>query len=329
MRDYSLFASTFWTGETGKKLRKHPSAQRLAAYLLTSPHSNVIGLYWLPLVYASNETGMTVDEIEAALAVLGSAEIDFAHYDQETEFVFVKNMARVQLSLGDEPLDARDNRLKGARKAAEAARRSKLHSRFVEKWGWHLGISKPSSDPLTSPLQAPPEPPSKGQPTASEDQVQVQGKGEEKPSGDGAPADGHDARPKKRDERKATWTTVLRAEAKRLGLSCTPDVGSKVRDAAIRMAGEVADAEGRDFEACLRERIAGGIRDHLKTGKAPQWAIKDWLPPKRMVADNTNGAPRFGGEDTYFDRATGVWRNRADGSVYGYAEGHEGEEQAS
>lgn len=173
MRDYSQFASTFWTGETGKILRKHPCAQRLAAYLLTSPHANVIGLYYLPLLYASHETGMSIAEIEEAFGVLSGPDADFAFYDPTTEHVFVANMARIQLNLGDKPLDDKDNRLKGARKAAEAAKRSPLYPMFVERWGWYIGLQAPSKG-VRRGSEGGYRPPSKGQPTASEEQKQIQ-----------------------------------------------------------------------------------------------------------------------------------------------------------
>lgn len=180
MRDYSQFSSSFWTGDTGKALRKHPSAQRLASYLLTSPHSNVIGLYFLPLQYAAYETGMDLADVVSAMELLSSPEINFAHYDHKTEFVWVSNMARIQLTLGDAPLEEKDNRLKAARKAVEAARRTSLHPRFIDAYGFFFGIKKhspqrptePPSNPLRTPLKGESSPPSKGQSTASEEQEQ-------------------------------------------------------------------------------------------------------------------------------------------------------------
>ncbi len=37
MRDYAVVSPRFWTGDTGRFLRQHPDAQRLALYLMTCP----------------------------------------------------------------------------------------------------------------------------------------------------------------------------------------------------------------------------------------------------------------------------------------------------
>lgn len=172
MRDYSQFRSAFWTGETGKALREFPDAQRLAAYLFTSPHHNIIGFYWLPLLYASREIGLSEEGVQEALRRLSG--MGFAHYDEALELVWVVNMAREQLNLEEgEKLSEKDNRGKAARKAADAVRRSKLYPKFFEVYGEALDLPRPPS-----PSKAPSRPPSKGESTASEEQKGTELKGE-------------------------------------------------------------------------------------------------------------------------------------------------------
>jgi hypothetical protein len=69
-RTYARVLPTFWTGSTGKALRDlGRDAQVVAMYLITSPHSNMAGLYHLPLPYLAHDVGMT---IEGASKVLRS-----------------------------------------------------------------------------------------------------------------------------------------------------------------------------------------------------------------------------------------------------------------
>ena len=44
MRDYGIVSPRFWIGETGRKLRKLPDAQRIAMYLLTAPMAEMTGM---------------------------------------------------------------------------------------------------------------------------------------------------------------------------------------------------------------------------------------------------------------------------------------------
>lgn len=114
MRSYSLLLPAFWTGPTGKAITAAgKDARILATYLLTCEHSNMIGLYRLPLLYAAEETGMKRREVLQALEQLKIS--DFAVYDHETEFVWVLEMARFQLGLlPSERIKEGDKRAKGA-----------------------------------------------------------------------------------------------------------------------------------------------------------------------------------------------------------------------
>lgn len=110
-RDYGKVSPRFWTGETGRKLRKHPEAQTLALYLITAPGSTMTGIYYLAIPTAAHETGLTIPEVTAALEVL--SDIGFAHYDEPNELVWVPSMAAWQI---DDKLVETDKRVAGVRK---------------------------------------------------------------------------------------------------------------------------------------------------------------------------------------------------------------------
>lgn len=114
MRIFATLRSQFWTGTTGKAITAAGKDTRIVAtYLLTCEHANMIGLYRLPLLYASEETGLKRREVLSALEQLRTA--DFAVYDQETEFVWVCEMARYQLDLSPcEAIKEGDHRAQGA-----------------------------------------------------------------------------------------------------------------------------------------------------------------------------------------------------------------------
>jgi hypothetical protein len=116
MRDYSKVSPQFWIGKTGKALRKHGfEAQMVGLYLLTSPHANMLGLYYVPQAFIGHETGLGM---EGALKGLqGCIDAGFCHYDEDSEVVWVVEMARFQV--GDE-LHGKDLRIKGVQNEYES-----------------------------------------------------------------------------------------------------------------------------------------------------------------------------------------------------------------
>lgn len=106
MRDYGKVSPHFWIGKTGKELRQAGSESQLVAlYLLTSPHANMIGLYYMPLAFLSHETGLS---IEGASKGLNSAiKAGFCKYDEQSEMVWVIEMATHQIGDALKPGDKR------------------------------------------------------------------------------------------------------------------------------------------------------------------------------------------------------------------------------
>lgn len=100
----------FWTGTTGKALRDAgPVVQLVAVYLLSSPHSNFLGIYRLPLPYAAAD--LRIPEDDVLKAVLTIEATGFIKYDREAEVVWIVEGARWQVGGS---LNGTDNRIKYA-----------------------------------------------------------------------------------------------------------------------------------------------------------------------------------------------------------------------
>lgn len=127
MRKYSSIAPKFWIGKTGRKLRGDISAKLVAAYLLSCPNNDMTGVFYCPLCQISAETGLPLEapsvplpspfqgplkDIREALETLQRE--DFAIYDYESEYVFVKKMALFQIAPELKPIDKRVTGIKTA-----------------------------------------------------------------------------------------------------------------------------------------------------------------------------------------------------------------------
>lgn len=183
MRDYGKVSPRFWIGETGRKLRKMPDAQRIAMYLMTAPMAEMTGVFYCPIATILNDVGAPCEElhIESEGASEGLArvredpskghqrgvegvkralealkELDFCFYDFESEFVFVKEMARCQIA---EKLKPSDNQVKGIRKLVENMPKP-MRARFIERYNkdFSLGFDEEIEEKPASPLEAPSEP---------------------------------------------------------------------------------------------------------------------------------------------------------------------------
>lgn len=130
MRDYSKISPQFWVGETGREIRKlGTEAQLIALYLLTCPHANMIGIYYLPLAYISHDTGIPIEGASKALQSL--CNIHFCRYDEDSEFIWVYEMAVFQIG---GPLDPKDKRVKGINDSYQALPNLPFLHDFYEKY---------------------------------------------------------------------------------------------------------------------------------------------------------------------------------------------------
>jgi hypothetical protein len=163
VRDYATVNFRFWTGETGRQIRKlGPDVQVVALYLMTCPSSNMIGLYYLPLPTLAHETGIP---FEGALKAIRSLiEVGFVKYDEDNDLVWVVRMAHFQIG---ERLKPTDKQCKGIQKQLDEHVKSCFYSEFLEVYGSAFSLnvspSEAPSEPLARVKQAPPKPESSEQ----------------------------------------------------------------------------------------------------------------------------------------------------------------------
>lgn len=171
MRDYGKVAPQFWTGQTGKALKAAgPEAVIVALYLMTSPHANMIGLYYMPKLYLAHETGL--GEEGACKGLERAIEAGFCSYDEASEHVFVHAMARFQIA---DSLKADDKRCKGIENELAKAPKGALELAFrrIYAAAFNLkGIAKSAS-----PLEG------ASKPLGSQEQEQEQEQDQEIPPG--------------------------------------------------------------------------------------------------------------------------------------------------
>jgi len=163
MRDYSKVSPKFWTGETGQELaRRGSDALVVAMYLMTSPHSNMLGLYYQPVLYMAEETGLTPEG--ASMGLQHCIEAGFCDYDHSSKMVWVFEMASYQI--GSELLPT-DKRCKGIQKDYNALPNVPFLGPFFDQYRqkFHLAEKrefvakeKGLQSKTLSPLQAPSKP---------------------------------------------------------------------------------------------------------------------------------------------------------------------------
>lgn len=155
MRDYGTISPQFWLGKTGKALRGKPEAQLVALYLMTSPHATAIGIYHCPVLYMAHETGLPFEGASKGLQSL--IEAGFCQFDEETEEVFVVNMATYQI--GD-VLDSKDKRCIWVVKELEKVGSTRLAAEFVATYcvAYKLPRKAVVKPEKASPFEAPSKP---------------------------------------------------------------------------------------------------------------------------------------------------------------------------
>jgi len=155
VRDYAKVEPKMWHGKTYKDLRKKGAKALLVGlYLMTSPSSNMLGLFNQPILYMAHETGLG---IEGAMEGLnGCVDAGFCSYDEESETVFVHEMAKYQIAA---VLKASDLRCKGVQKDYDALHDNPFLGAFFDRYGevFHMTsrrefneVSKAPTKPLPS-----------------------------------------------------------------------------------------------------------------------------------------------------------------------------------
>ena len=145
MREYAKLGPTFWTGETGRALRRRGSkALLVAAYLISSPHSNMLGLYYQPILYMAHETGLGIEGATEGLQACIAC--GFCSYDEATEMVWVHEMAAWQIA---DSLSSGDKRCKGIQKDYDALSENPFLGAWFDRYreAFHLSTRRDGPAP--------------------------------------------------------------------------------------------------------------------------------------------------------------------------------------
>lgn len=205
-QNYTKIHAEFWSGETGREIRKlGASAQVTALYLMTCQSSNAMGLFYLPIVLLAHETGSSFEGASEALTALES--IGFVAVDWRAEMVWIKNQAHYQLGSKLSRSDKRHSWLVGELKKLKTA----LVGSFIERYreAFELdqevngspfeGPSKPLPSPIPNtqypiPISSDPPLPPVGGATVEPDSEPKRKRGRKgKPPADWQPTDAHRA----------------------------------------------------------------------------------------------------------------------------------------
>ena len=158
MRQYANFAPSFWTGETGRQFRGDHTTQLVLAYLITSPSSNMLGLYYLPIPMICYELSMSERDVRKGLQ--RGFEGGFCDYDEPSETVFVYRAAHFQIG---PKLKRADNRVKSIESMIRGFCKSVFYNDFLDLYGeaYSLNLDELRAlapKGLTKPLRSPPVP---------------------------------------------------------------------------------------------------------------------------------------------------------------------------
>src|SRR3954470_15644100 len=143
MRPYATVSPLFWTGSTGKRLRASPDSQRIALYLMTSPHSHQSGIFYLPMMYLCHEIGISPEGASKGLIHL--RDESFCEYDTESEWVWVREMAAWQIGVR---LSENDKRCKGMQQFITTIPGLPFLERLIERYAEDFHLGTPDRSPL-------------------------------------------------------------------------------------------------------------------------------------------------------------------------------------
>jgi len=268
VRDYAKLGPTFWTGSTGKALRRSgPEALLVALYLISAPASNMLGVYYQPMLYMAHETGLGMEG--ASKGLRSCIDCGFCSYDDDTEMVFVHEMAAWQIA---EALAPNDKRCKGIQRDYLALPDCPHLGPFFDRYAgaFHLTGRRAAGVVLPVDKSVGKQAPSK--PLRSQEQEQEQEQ-ERFPCGDSAP-DRED------DEPQGHSPTLAGAACRAIRLAGVPDVNPSHPDllrllAAGVTAQELADAavvlvaKGKASFAYLLRTVEGQRRDAAAKAAVP------------------------------------------------------------
>ncbi len=122
-------------------------------YLISNPHANMLGLYYIPTSLIAHETGLKPEE--AAKGLSRAIDAEFCAYDESSEMVFVREMARYQIA---DQLAPTDKQCAGIQREYERFPLNPFLIAFYEKYAkaFHLTMRRENrrlSDGASEPLR--------------------------------------------------------------------------------------------------------------------------------------------------------------------------------
>lgn len=303
--DYSTIHPEIWTGETGSKLHGDPAAQVLYAYLMTCRHRNQIGLYYLPLSYIVDDTGLGLATVTEKLEKLSS--IGFCKYDQPRKLVWVIKMAPKQTSRSPKAVTGAvgllnktpDSPLKRELVALYGPGLSRLHTLSIPypEAADTLSIGDTPVLPIHSnseqsnseQISDPPNPPGGGDESGVSEL-------DSPPANDSQPPDRSDTGTFRRDaplsgSHSSDFDLALGEAAEALRWKPRPEIGHQMRGKIMQRCREHAHETGKTFLDACREIARDGLVLARSTTKSPATALLEVEPGRPPPRRDSRGRP--------------------------------------
>jgi hypothetical protein len=137
MRKYGSIPTSFWPDDMGPLVKGNPLAISMIAYLMSSPHSNMIGVYRLPLEYVKYDTGFSESSIREALDLLKKS--DFCLYDEIAQTIYIPEYASIQVAPA---LSPKDNRHSAVQREVNQIRHVEFKRLFMARYGKAFHLSR-------------------------------------------------------------------------------------------------------------------------------------------------------------------------------------------
>jgi hypothetical protein len=173
---YGITLATLFTGRTGMRLQglgaPGKDALLLGVFLTANEWANMIGLYELsPAKLARCFPSVKGKALEKAFGLLNQEQ--FAHYDEPTEFVWVREMARIRLNINAGEKVSNPRRLVAAQNLYQRSPMNPFLGPFFDRYHVELGLkhrrgdhlkvaepvgdlfAKPFAEPVTKPVAEP------------------------------------------------------------------------------------------------------------------------------------------------------------------------------
>jgi len=294
MRDYSKVSPQFWTGETGRALKKAgPEAVVVGLYLMTCQHANMLGLYYLSETYIAVDTGLGLEG--ASKGLQRACEAGFCSYDRGSEVVWVHEMARFQV--GDS-LDAKDNRCKGIQREYDSLPENPFLHAFFQRYSaaFHLTSDRGKSKGLARGSKAPPKP---GTGTGTGDRA---GAGAGARTRAGAGIDSGEARAIAGPKGSEVWRSYSAAYAERYG-------AEPVRNAKVNsQLAKLVDLLGADEAPAVAAHYLGSQNAlYVNAGHCTDLLVRDASKLRTEWATGRNGHRRDAIEADRISATGAMW----------------------